>query len=188
MLQSILLTLEEQKTLKQTAKQSVVYGLKNDHPLPVDIAHYTNNLTVQGASFVTLNIQEKLRGCIGALKAYQPLIKDVSKHAYMAAFKDARFPPITPQELNQLTYHISVLSPYQPLSFTSEQNLISEICPGTDGLILIDNGHQGTFLPSVWRQIPTPAIFIQKLKQKAGLPIDYWSESIKVFKYTVFEF
>lgn len=188
MQQSISLTLKEQTTLKQTAQQSIAHGLENHQPLPIDLSLYSGHLVAPGASFVTLQINDKLRGCVGTLKAYQPLIQDVAQHAYMAAFKDGRFPPVMSSEIDSLSYHISVLDPCQPLAFTSEQDLIDKIRPGTDGLILVDNSHQGTFLPSVWQQIPTPALFIQHLKQKAGLPADYWSESIKVFRYTVFEF
>ena len=62
---------------------------------------------------------------------------------------------------------------------------MSKLRPGVDGLVLEERGQRGTFLPSVWESLPSPRQFLAQLKVKAGLPADYWSDSIKVERYTV---
>jgi len=70
-----------------------------------------------------------------------------------------------------------------PIIFSSEQDLISQLQPNIDGLILVEGPRRGTFLPSVWEQLPEPKQFLRHLKQKAGLAPDYWSDTIKVYRY-----
>jgi AmmeMemoRadiSam system protein A len=126
----------------------------------------------------------ELRGCIGSLEAYRPLVEDVAHNAYAAAFSDPRFTPLSETELIDVEFHISVLTPAAPMHFESEADLLSQLRPGIDGLVLEDAGHRGTFLPSVWESLPDAAQFLQHLKMKAGLPADYWSDNLKVSRYT----
>jgi hypothetical protein len=74
------------------------------------------------------------------------------------------------------------------MQVSSEQQLIDQLRPGEDGLIIQDGPHRATFLPSVWHQLPGPEDFIQHLKRKAGLSVDYWSNTIKVERYGSIEF
>lgn len=175
----------EQQLLLQLAKDAIQYGLKHNKVMPVDLTKYSAKLTEERACFVTLQIKQELRGCIGSLEAYQPLVKDIAHNAYAAAFGDPRFPPVTNAEFPQLEIHISVLNKPEPMHFKSEQDLIQQLRPNVDGLILSDIGHRGTFLPSVWESLPTPAEFFAHLKLKAGLLPDHWSDTIKVERYTV---
>ena len=99
-------------------------------------------------------------------------------------FKDPRFPPLKQSELKELEIHLSILSPSEPINFTSEEDLIAQIRPNIDGLILESGSRRGTFLPSVWQSIPTSEQFLNHLKQKAGLAKNYWSDQIKVYRYT----
>ncbi|WP_456417756.1 AmmeMemoRadiSam system protein A [Thiolapillus sp.] len=179
---------EQRLTLLQTARASIHTGLHEGHPLQVKPADYEPALQAQRATFVTLNKRGELRGCIGHLEAIQPLIKDVADNAFSAAFQDNRFPPLQKEEFDQIDIHISVLSPAEPLSFSSEQELLRQIRPGIDGLILQDGYYRGTFLPSVWEQLPTREAFLAHLKMKAGLPANYWSDSIQVSRYTTESF
>ena len=141
-------------------------------------------LHAPGATFVTLTQHGQLRGCIGALAAYQPLVQDVAVHAYAAAFEDPRFPEVRMEEFPALDVHISVLSPPEPLHFASEEELLAQLRPGKDGLILHFRHHRGTFLPSVWEHLTDPYVFLAQLKQKAGLPLDFWSPELRVERYT----
>ncbi len=125
----------------------------------------------------------KLRGCIGTISAYQPLAEDVAQRAYAAAFDDSRFSPVRADELAHLDISISVLSPPEPLDFTSEADLLEKIQPQVDGLIIEAEGLHGVFLPSVWESLPNKREFLRQLKRKAGLPADYWSEGIKVSRF-----
>lgn len=108
---------------------------------------------------------------------------DVAENAFASAFRDPRFPPLAHFELADLIIEISVLGPSQPLSFTSEEELLRIIEPGRDGLILEDGTARGTFLPTVWESLPHPRDFLRHLKQKAGLGPDHWSEQIRVRRY-----
>ena len=131
---------------------------------------------------------QQLRGCIGTLEACRPLAEDVSRNAWAAAFRDPRFPPLQESELAGLDIHISVLSEAEPVTFGSEQDLLGRIRPGVDGLILEERSARGTFLPSVWESLPEPEQFLAHLKLKAGLPADYWSASVRMWRYTTQSF
>ncbi len=183
-----MLTAEEKRTLMQVAQASVDHGLQHGQPLAVEPGDYTGKLAEPGASFVTLNMNGELRGCIGTLEAWRPLISDVAENAFNAAFRDPRFAPLSARERDQLEFHISVLNPAEEMQFDSEADLIGQLRPGIDGLILSDRGRRGTFLPSVWESLPEPQAFLQHLKLKAGLPGNYWSDTLRVERYTVEEF
>lgn len=179
---------DQRQQLLSIARQSIQHGLQHGRPLTINASDYTGTLQQPGASFVTLNLQQQLRGCIGSLEAHRPLIVDVAENAFAAAFRDPRFPPLTQVEFPQLAYHISILNPAEPMLFSSEADLLAQLRPHVDGLILEDRGQRGTFLPSVWDILSRPEQFWQHLKLKAGLPADYWSDTMKVSRYTVEEF
>jgi AmmeMemoRadiSam system protein A len=122
------------------------------------------------------------------LEARQPLVNDVAYNAFAAAFSDPRFQPVSNDEREHLEFHISVLTPATPMTFDSEEDLLKQIRPGIDGLVLEDGQYRGTFLPAVWESLPDAESFLQHLKQKAGLPQDYWSETIKISRYTTESF
>jgi hypothetical protein len=177
-------TKAEKETLLNVARQAIVYGAEHHQLLPLDLKQYLESLRQKRATFVTLHNRGELRGCIGTLEAFQPLIKDVAMHAYAAAFEDPRFYPIDIIEVPVLDIHISVLSESSPMTFDSEADLIQQLRPGKDGLILKEGSYCGTFLPSVWEELPDPKNFLKHLKLKAGLPENYWSETLTVERYT----
>ncbi len=170
--------------LLATARSAIDYYLEHNAMPGIDMANVPDALKVTGAAFVTLEKGGQLRGCIGSLQAVQPLIVDVAQNACKAAFSDPRFPPLTAQEKDQIELSVSVLSPPAPMQFSSEAELINKLRPGIDGLILKYGSQRGTFLPIVWNSIPEPKEFLRHLKQKAGLPADFWSDSIEVLRYT----
>lgn len=175
----------ERNTLLQTAHDTIKYCLEhNSNTMPLNLSDYSQHLLEHRACFVSLHEYKQLRGCIGSLQAHQPLIIDVMHNAYNAAFGDPRFKAVTASELDVIAIEISVLSKPEMMHFTSEDNLLEQIRPGIDGLILSDLGHRGTFLPVVWEQIPSKHEFLQHLKLKAGLPVNYWSDTIIVERYT----
>jgi len=174
----------DRRLLLDLARSSIRYGLTHGRPKPVDPADYPPPLREPRAAFVTLNRNGQLRGCIGHLEASQALARDVADNAYAAAFRDPRFPPLTEAEYGDLEVHISVLSPPEPLPIVSEADLLQQMRPGVDGLILEEGYHRGTFLPAVWESLPAPEQFLAHLKLKAGLSPAYWSEGIRVARYT----
>ena len=173
----------QRETLLDLARESIERGLYGE-PVKIDATWYDDVLGDDGASFVTLNLLGNLRGCIGTLEAHQPLVLDVSSNARSAAFRDPRFAPVGARDLPQLDIHISVLTPASPMTFRSEAELIEQLRPGVDGLILSRGGQRGTFLPSVWESLPDAREFLQQLKRKAGLPADFWSDDVRVDRYS----
>nr|WP_052315085.1 AmmeMemoRadiSam system protein A [Thiocystis violascens] len=179
---------QQRRILLEVAARSIANGLERGMPLDLDPADYPEPLRATRATFVTLEFDGALRGCIGVLDAFRPLVEDVAHNAFAAAFQDPRFPRLRPDEFPRLTIKISILAPPEPLEFASQADLLGLIRPGVDGLILTDQGRRGTFLPSVWEQLPDPASFLEHLKLKAGLPPGYWSETLRVFRYTTESF
>lgn len=174
--------------LRDLAQASIQHGVERGGPVPVRLEEWPESLTSERCSFVTLHHEGQLRGCVGALEATRPLVADVAANAFAAAFNDPRFPPVSLMEYLDLDIHVSVLSPKQPMSITSEADLLSQLRPGVDGLVLEDGSRRGTFLPAVWRSLPDARDFLAQLKAKAGLPPDYWSASIRTYRYTTEEF
>lgn len=138
-----------------------------------------------GATFVTLTQQGNLRGCIGSLEAWRPLAQDVQENAIGAAFRDPRFEPLTADELPITRVEVSLLTPAEPIFFTSEADALAQLRPEIDGVILTAGQRRSTFLPQVWEQLPGPASFMAHLKQKAGLPANYWGTDVRLERYTV---
>lgn len=175
---------EERRTLLEIAFASIGHGLSTYRPLSVASGDFAAALQDARAAFVTLHIEERLRGCIGSLEPRRPLVVDVAENAFAAAFRDPRFPALSAPELTALECHISVLGTPITMTFDSESDLIAQLRAGIDGLVLEEvGGYRGTFLPSVWEQLPAPRDFFSQLKRKAGLPEDYWSETLRVLRY-----
>ncbi|HQU15053.1 MAG: AMMECR1 domain-containing protein [Chromatiales bacterium 21-64-14] len=182
------LSSQDRDALLRVARESIAHGLEYGHPLTVDPFQFSEPLQVACATFVTLKQAGQLRGCVGALEASRPLVQDVAQNAYAAAFRDPRFPALTGDEAAALHIHIAVLSSAQPLEARDEADLLRQLRPGIDGLILEEEHHRSTFLPAVWAQISDPATFVRELKQKAGLAPDYWSDTLRVYRYTTESF
>ncbi|WP_076465421.1 AmmeMemoRadiSam system protein A [Actinomyces mediterranea] len=138
-----------------------------------------------GASFVTLTKAGHLRGCIGSLEAYRPLIEDVSANAVAAATRDPRFLPVVPGELADLRIEISVLSPQRPLGARSREEALGILRPGVDGVVLEDGCHRATFLPQVWEGLPDPNDFLAHLARKAGLAPGHWGPGTRLLVYEI---
>lgn len=144
-----------------------------------------SELNEPGAAFVTLKLDGELRGCIGSLEAWRPLAKDVAVNACAAAFDDPRFPPLGVQEFHRVRISVSVLTPPEEIPASSEEEVLKQLRPGEDGVLLEAGGHRGTFLPAVWEEIQDKKVFLMHLKLKAGLPPSGWPEGARVFRYQV---
>jgi AmmeMemoRadiSam system protein A len=179
---------QERQTLLQIARAAIQNQLATGKEYTAQLEGLSANLTTPLASFVTINLNGKLRGCIGSLAAHRPLAQDVVYNAQSAAFRDPRFPPLKKTELKNIDIHISVLSQPEPLPVGSREELLQKIRPGIDGLIIQEEGRRATYLPSVWSQLPEPNQFISELRAKAGLNRNGWSDDTQVFRYTTEEF
>ncbi|MDP2265344.1 MAG: AmmeMemoRadiSam system protein A, partial [Thiobacillus sp.] len=138
-----------------------------------------------GASFVTLTRQGALRGCIGTLEAHRPLGVDVRENAMAAAFHDPRFMPLSLAEFEEIRVEVSLLSASEPMLVVDEEDALISLRPGIDGVVFEYGHYRSTFLPQVWEQLPEPAEFLAHLKHKAGLPMDFWAEDVRLSRYTV---
>ena len=138
-----------------------------------------------GACFITLKKKDALRGCIGSLEPHRSLKEDVIQNAKASAFRDPRFPSVRFEELSEIRIEISVLQTPEVLSFSSEKEALALITPKADGLILKCGSKRATFLPQVWETLPDKQRFLSELKRKAGLPTDFWSDHLRLWKYGV---
>ena len=188
-METVTLSLNDQKTLLQIARKSMELAVREDKKLPIQVKEFSQILQQDGASFVTLTINGRLRGCIGTLSAYQPLVLDVREHAILAALEDPRFPPVTERELAQIHIEVSRLTEPKPFPYQSPQDLLKGLRPGKDGVVLRLGHRSATYLPQVWEQIPDPADFLSELCLKMGAPADTWQRKpLEVSTYQVQEF
>lgn len=183
------LTAEERQTLLRLAREAMECGVRGEKLPPLDKQSLTQPLLEQGASFVTLTVRGQLRGCIGALEAYQPLVDDVREHAIAAALEDPRFPAVREGELNGISLEVSRLTRPVPLEYKDANDLLSTLRPHIDGVILKDGFRRATFLPQVWEKLPDRAEFLDNLCYKMGARGDLWRvKHLEVFTYQVEEF
>ena len=172
---------EKGSTLLKLARSEIASKLGHELALSAQ----PDWLQEPGASFVTLTRQGELRGCIGTLEAHRPLGLDVMENAVAAAFRDPRFMPLTRVEFDEIRVEVSVLSPTAAMVVTSEEHALATLRPGIDGVVFEYGHYRSTFLPQVWEQLPEPAEFLAHLKRKAGLSMDFWSDSVRLSRYTV---
>lgn len=181
------LTDEQRQLLRDVAFDSIRFGLTHRHEMEVFERTYPAPLREERATFVTLRRHDELLGCIGTLRPRRPLVRDVAHNAYQAAFADPRFTALTAAQLNDLDLHISLLSRLERLTVAGEEDLLASLRPGVDGLLIEDGDRAATFLPAMWPRLPTPRAFLRALKEKAMLPVDYWSPTLRAFRYTAEE-
>lgn len=136
-----------------------------------------------GACFVTLEKFGQLRGCIGSIIAHQPLIRDLIQHAKDAAFNDYRFNPVTESELKDVKISISILTEPRKIEFNNEEELLNQMVPNIDGIIIKDGRYQAVYLPVVWEQLPDKKEFLNSLKMKAGLLPNHFSKTFEAYRF-----
>ena len=176
---------EQVNTVFEIAKQAIELGLNGQVLDENAMALLANSqLNEKLATFVTLNKNVELRGCIGSLQAHRTLAEDVFSNAYSAAFRDPRFKPLAEYELTDLDVEVSILTPPVPIEkCLTKSTLLDGLEPYRDGLIISDGVNRATFLPSVWEQLPDKEMFVNHLMRKAG--IGFWSEKISCERYYV---
>lgn len=171
------------KVARRTLEEHFGITHQDELPPPSEV------LLQPAATFVTLTIRGELRGCVGALEAYQPLIEDVKEHALAAAFQDFRFPPLSKDELSLIEIEISVLTKPERLIYELPSELPGLLKPYEDGVVLSWKGRRATFLPQVWHKIPNPEEFLDHLCMKMGADPHLWrKETLNVSIYHVIEF
>jgi AmmeMemoRadiSam system protein A len=154
---------------------AVPLGAIDHHPL----------LDEPGATFVTLMQGDAVRGCVGTLEPVRPLRVDVRKNAQWAAFRDFRFAPLARDEFEITSVEVSLLGPSERLAVAHEAELFACLRVGIDGVTLEYGPLRATFLPQVWEHLRQPTRFFAELKRKAGLPADFWSAQMNIYRYQV---
>ncbi|MCX8073876.1 MAG: AmmeMemoRadiSam system protein A [Candidatus Binatia bacterium] len=148
---------------------------------PPSVQEVSPALAQRAGVFVTLYRHGRLRGCVGTLTEDAPLHRAVARMAIAAAFEDYRFPPLSEDEVEELTIEISVLSPLR------EVTTPDDIVVGVHGVALVHDGQRAVFLPKVaveqgWER----ETLLEQLCHKAGLPGDAWNwPGTKLFVFTV---
>jgi AmmeMemoRadiSam system protein A len=165
-------TQEQKQVLVTAARSSIQHGLQSRDTETINVENYDPELQEIRATFVTLKIEQALRGCIGTLEAKYPLIRSVTEYAYAAAFRDPRFKPLSQDEYEKITLSISILTPAEVIKFNSESDLINQLVPNIDGLIIKSGNRSATFLPAVWESLPHAEKFLSQLKAKAQIGPD----------------
>lgn len=187
--QSGSLTESDKEILLKIARDAISCAVGGQPLEPIDLEKYSAILREHGASFITLSKNKNLRGCIGAIEAYQPFILDVQEHAVAAALEDYRFPPVKIEEIQQIEIEISRLTPMRELDYSTYEDLISKLRVNVDGALIKTNGRRATFLPQVWEKVPDPEQFLSQLCMKMGAAPDLWkTQKIQVFTYQVESF
>lgn len=183
------LTVQDKAYLLKVAREAMTSGVTGRPLQKLKLDEIAPTLRENGASFVTLTIDGQLRGCIGTLEAYQPLIIDVQTRAFQAALEDYRFYPVTIDELPNINVEISRLTPSAPLQYSEPQELPALLRPGIDGVVLSDGSRRATYLPQVWEQLPNPEEFLSSLCAKMGASKQLWRQKILTVElYQVEEF
>ena len=183
------LSVEEKKFLLHIARSALEVGIRGD-PIPkLELTALPPKLIRPGATFITLTKKQELRGCIGSLEATRPLAEDVQVHAVAAALEDFRFPPVQEAEIPRISIEISRLTTPEKITFEDPEELISQIRPGIDGVVIKKGIRRATFLPQVWEKVPEVEIFLEMLCRKMGASAECWrSKSVEIYTYKVEKF
>ena len=137
-------TAEERKFLLSLARKSVAAAARGEGPPLPDAKDLAEKLVQPRACFVTLKKNHELRGCVGTVFPRQPLCEAVVHVGRSAAIEDHRFPPVRPEELEQLEIEVSVLTLPSRLKFNSPDELLAKLRPGVDGVVLRVGAEPGT--------------------------------------------
>lgn len=156
-----------EQLLIDLVKESIASEFEKSN-IPEEKYKNLKELDENRATFVTINLDGQLRGCIGSLTPYRTLGEDIISNAKAAAFEDPRFYPLSQEEFERAEFELSILSVPQVLEYSDVQDLKAKIRVNIDGVILKLDNRQATFLPSVWEILPTFDMFFSHLCQKAG--------------------
>lgn len=151
---------------------------------PLDAGNYSENLKAKAGAFVTLKIDDKLRGCIGSFEPSVPLYKVIQEMAIAASTQDSRFQPVKVSELESIHIEISVLTPMRKI------NSISEIQLGKHGIYIKKGFQGGTFLPQVATETgwSLDEFLGHCARDKAGIGWSGWKEAdIFIYEALIFE-
>lgn len=179
------LSADEKKILLEIARQTIEASV---HHKPIadfeEMYGITPSLLLKAGAFVTIEIDHRLRGCVGYIQSDEPLFDTVSKAAISAAMHDTRFSPLTEAELKDIDIEISVLSPMKKVDD------VTAIIPGEHGLLIESGYHHGLLLPQVAAEYRWDReTFLEQTCIKAGLPKNAWKRpETTIYSFTALVF
>jgi uncharacterized protein len=169
-------SLEERRALLALARAAITSALENRI---IERAKAERPFSLHRGVFVTIDVDGKLRGCIGVIEPREPLGEGLIHCAQSAAFHDPRFPALLREELSGLQIEISVLSELFPIA-------LHQIQIGKHGLLIATESHRGLLLPQVATENRLSRVeFLEETCHKAGLPRDAWrAPQTKIYAFT----
>ena len=169
--------------LVKMARKAVTEFLRNNSK--IDVVEFNSKFDFSSGVFVTLNKQDSLRGCIGYPLPIKKLSDGLIDAAISAATQDTRFSPVSIDELDKITFEVTVLTPPVEIKVEQPSEYLKQIQVGKDGLIVENSYSSGLLLP----QVPTEygwniEEFLEYTCQKAGLEKDAWKDKdTKISKF-----
>jgi AmmeMemoRadiSam system protein A len=180
------LTDEDGRYLISIARDSIERKLFKNKDMVGNDSDLPPKFLEKRGTFVTITLNQNLRGCIGHIIPQESLIEGVRINALNAAFHDPRFKPLSKQEWEKIKIEVSILTEPQRLFYSDADDLLNRLRKEIDGVIIKKGHHQATFLPQVWGQLPDKEEFLTHLCLKAGLSGYEWKqEKLAVFTYQV---
>ena len=181
----------QRQILLTLARDSISHLVNLGSAPEVDESAFVPILRYPRACFVTLDVDGVVCGCAGSLYSEDSLIENIKQNAMRAAMDDTDSPPISAADLPVLGIEIAILSSLEILFCKNPQQLIEQLRPGIDGLVIEDSALadsegeslKATFLPSAWENLRDPETFVSELFLSAGLPKDHWSPTLTVKRY-----
>jgi len=170
--------------LVKTARKAVTEFLSNGNRIKLE-SDLEEKFSFNSGVFVTLNNPDGLRGCIGFPMPEKKLSHAIVEGAIAAATEDPRFPSVKTNELNDIVFEVTVLTPPVEIDVSDPTEYLEKIKVGRDGLIIRHSFSSGLLLP----QVPVEygwdvEEFLQHTCEKAGLARDTWkNESVKIEKF-----
>ncbi len=178
------LSLDEGKLLVRLARNAAKEYLKTGKQITAPQST-SKNLFEQRGVFVTINKKEQLRGCIGYPYPTIGLVEAVINSAIAAATQDPRFYPVLLDEIDELIFEVSVLTPPEEIEVEKSDEYKARIKIGEDGLIVEKGIRKGLLLPQVPVELKWDVDeFLCQCCIKAGLPVDCWlTQGTKIYKF-----
>jgi AmmeMemoRadiSam system protein A len=180
----------QQHYLLSLTRRTIEKYLQTQEILQIDKNNLESIFLTRKATFVTLEKNNELRGCMGELEPQKPLYESIINNSLASAFLDPRFPPLDKTELKGIIIEISVLSPLKKVPiFKNSEDLLNYLTQKKPGLFIKKNGSQATFLPQVWEELPETKNFMTQLCLKAGMNPDEWQNlEMEIYEYQVEKF
>jgi len=175
-----------QSLLLQIARESIteVFEAQNTIDRETLLKNYPV-LNEPLASFVSIYLDEELRGAQGSVFPSRSLLDDIIHNAKSAAFEDPRFSPLKTSEYLHAKIELSLLTPPEELQYTTLAEIQSQVRPCIDGMIIALDEKRSAFLPQIWTQLEEFETFFSQLLKEADLSYDDLSSHPKIFTFQI---